>query len=154
MDHMWAYGICLCFCLTANKAHETSLTPGPGSWNSTNPLTALDFEGVVLVQAPSSQLGSIDFIALQHCCSLLPQDQIWAGFILITHGNCREKKAQNVHVSKAASSACKAPACLWFEKKDQIPKWQPDLCATLAQGGWGWTSFFGERWDLTVKRKC
>ena len=127
----------VCFCLTGNKAHETRLTPWPGSWNSTNPLTALDVEGMVLVQAPSSQLGSIDFIALQHCGSFLPQDQIWAGFILITHGNCREKKAQNAHVSKASSLALDLHArpLLVFglkRKKDQkIPKWQQDLYATL-----------------------
>lgn len=59
------------------------------------PLTALDVQGMVLVQAPAPQLGGVDFIALQHCRPFLPQDQIWAGFIFVTHGNCRDTRGKD-----------------------------------------------------------
>lgn len=77
----------------------------------------------MLVQAPSSQLGSIDFVALQHCCPFFPQDQIWAGLILVTHGNYREQKAQNAQVSKASSLVLDlhARSLLVFCRKEKGP---------------------------------
>lgn len=47
--------------------------------------TTLYVEGMVFVQGPSSEFGSINFITLKHSCPLLPQDQVGTGFILITY---------------------------------------------------------------------
>lgn len=95
--------------------------PWPGCWNSIHALTTLDVEGMMFVQVPSSQLGSIDFIALQHSCSFFPEDQIWAGFILIAHRNCRKQKVQNAQVSKASALAliCMQGSGLSFVGKEK-----------------------------------
>lgn len=130
---------CASFVWLGTKAMRRGSHAWPGSSKSTNPLTTLNVESMMFVQAPSSQFGSIDFIALQHCCSFFPQDQIWAGFILITHGNCKKQKAQNVEVSKPLSLAF-SPACkalLVFCRRGQkghISQVESHLCAMLTQG--------------------
>lgn len=104
-SHLSLRSLSVSSCLQGTKDMRQGPHLWQGSGNFIQPLTTLDVEGMVFVQAPSSQLGSIDFIALQHCCSLFPQDQIWAGFILVTHRNCRWQKAQKAQVSKGSSLA-------------------------------------------------
>lgn len=61
--------------------------------------TTLYVEGMMFVQRPSSQFGSIDFITLKHSRPLLPQDQVRTGFILITYRNYEQEAKEPPHIS-------------------------------------------------------